>query len=89
MARVKKQVKKRRKAFEPSYKGMTKEQKKVAKKDFEESLAAFKKSAKKKKRRRRLLRLFLLNTFICNIVLWRQFHSRASKKYKRRELGRR
>lgn len=89
MASVKKMVKKRRKAFEPDYKGMNKAEKKAAKKEFEESLAQYKKDAKKAKRKKRVKRLFLLNVLLCNAVLWRMFHSRASKKYKRRELGRR
>lgn len=89
MASVKKQVKKRRKQLEPSYKGLTRKEKKVAKAEFEDSLKAYKKTVKKKKRRRRLLVLFLLNNFIGFVVVWRMFHSRASKKYKRQELGRR
>lgn len=89
MASVKKMVKKRRKAFEPDYKGMDKAEKKAAKKQFEKAMDQYKKEAKKIKRKKRIKRLFLLNVFICNIVVWRMFHSRASKKYKRRELGRR
>lgn len=85
MARIKKKVKKRAKALKPNYKGMTKEEKKAAEKEFEEALETYKKGLKKKKRSKRV-RLLLC---ICFIVVWRQFHSKASKKYKRQELGRR
>lgn len=86
MARVKKQVKKRAKQLQPDYKGMTKEEKKTAKKEFDEAIKKFKKSAKWKKRKKRF---FLLSFCICFIVTRKQFFSKASKKYKRRELGRR
>lgn len=85
MASIKKKVKKRAKALKPNYKEMTREEKKVAEKEFEEALETYKKGLKKKKRWKRV-RLLL---FICFLYTWRQFHSKASKKYKRQELGRR
>ncbi len=82
MASIKRKVKKRAKALKPDYKGMTKEEKKAAKKEFEQAVDTYEKSLKRKKRRRILL-------IICAIVTYRQLFSKESKKYKRRELGRR
>ena len=89
MASVKKQVKKFIKANEPDYKGMTRQEKKAAKEAFEAEVEVFTKDAKKKRRKKKLIRLALLNNAIGSAAIWRMFHSRKSKKYKRRELGRR
>ena len=89
MAKIKKKVKKYIKKNEPTYKGLDKEQKKLVKARFEESVERYRKdleAAKKKKRRKRL---FLLCFCIFNMKTWRAFHSKEAKKYKRRELGRR
>ena len=89
MAKIKKEVKKYIKKNEPTYKGLDKEQKKLVKARFEESVERYRKdleAAKKKKRRKRL---FLLCFCIFSMKTWRAFHSKEAKKYKRRELGRR
>ena len=89
MAKIKKKVKKYIKKNEPTYKGLDKEQKKLVKARFEESVERYRKdleAAKKKKRRKRL---FLLCFCIFSMMTWRAFHSKEAKKYKRRELGRR
>ena len=89
MASIKKKVKKYIKKNEPTYKGLDKEQKKLVKARFEESVERYRKdleAAKKKKRRKRL---FLLCFCIFSMKTWRAFHSKEAKKYKRRELGRR
>lgn len=89
MAKIKKKVKKYIKKNEPTYKGLDKEQKKLVKARFEESVERYRKDlevAKKKKRRKRL---FLLCFCIFSMKTWRAFHSKEAKKYKRRELGRR
>ncbi|MBO6153505.1 MAG: hypothetical protein VZR25_05125 [Acutalibacteraceae bacterium] len=89
MAKIKKKVKKYIKKNEPTYKGLDKEQKKLVKARFEESVERYRKdleAAKKKKRRKRL---FLLCFCIFSMKTWRAFHSKEAKKYKRRELGRR
>lgn len=89
MAKIKKKVKKYIKKNEPTYKGLDKEQKKLVKARFEESVEHYRKdleAAKKKKRRKRL---FLLCFCIFSMKTWRAFHSKEAKKYKRRELGRR
>ena len=57
MAKIKKKVKKYIKKNEPTYKGLDKEQKKLVKARFEESVERYRKdleAAKKKKRRKRL-----------------------------------
>ena len=89
MAKIKKKVKKYIEKNEPTYKGLDKEQKKLVKARFEESVERYRKdleAAKKKKRRKRL---FLLCFCIFSMKTWRAFHSKEAKKYKRRELGRR
>ena len=89
MAKIKKKVKKYIKKNEPTYKGLDKEQKKLVKARFEESVERYRKdleAAKKKKRRKRL---FLLCFCIFSMKTWRAFHSKEAKKYKRRELDRR
>ena len=89
MAKIKKKVKKYIKKNEPTYKGLDKEQKKLVKARFEESVERYRKdleAAKKKKRRKRL---FLLCFCIFSMKTWKAFHSKEAKKYKRRELGRR
>ncbi len=89
MAKIKKKVKKYIKKNEPTYKGLDKEQKKLVKARFEESVERYREdleAAKKKKRRKRL---FLLCFCIFSMKTWRAFHSKEAKKYKRRELGRR
>ena len=89
MAKIKKKVKKYIKKNEPTYKGLDKEQKKLVKARFEESVERYRKdleAAKKKKRRKRL---FLLCFCLFSMKTWRAFHSKEAKKYKRRELGRR
>lgn len=89
MAKIKKKVKKYIKKNEPTYKGLDKEQKKLVKARFEESVERYRKdleAAKKKKRRKRL---FLLCFCIFSMKTWRAFHSKEAKKYKRKELGRR
>ena len=89
MAKIKKKDKKYIKKNEPTYKGLDKEQKKLVKARFEESVERYRKdleAAKKKKRRKRL---FLLCFCIFSMKTWRAFHSKEAKKYKRRELGRR
>ena len=85
MAKIKKYIKKNG----PTYKGLDKEQKKLVKARFEESVERYRKdleAAKKKKRRKRL---FLLCFCIFSMKTWRAFHSKEAKKYKRKELGRR
>ncbi len=89
MAKIKKKVKKYIKKNEPHYKDMDKAQKKVAKANFEESVERYEKDLKKAKRKKRFIRLFLLCCLITNMKVWRAFHSKEAKKYKRRELGRR
>ena len=86
MASIKKKVKKYIKKNEPHYKDMDKAQKKVAKANFEESVELYRKDLKKAKRKKRFRRLLLL---LCCLIIWRAFHSKEAKKYKRRELGRR
>ena len=89
MAKIKKKVKKYIKKNEPTYKGLDKEKKKLVKARFEERVERYRKdleAAKKKKRRKRL---FLLCFCIFSMKIWRAFHSKEAKKYKRRELGRR
>ncbi|MBQ8083232.1 MAG: hypothetical protein IJ241_03510 [Clostridia bacterium] len=89
MAKIKKKVKKYIKKNEPHYKDMDKAQKKVAKANFEESVELYRKDLKKAKRKKRFRRLLLLCFCITSMKTWRAFHSKESKKYKRRELGRR
>lgn len=89
MAKIKKKVKKYIKKNEPHYKDMDKAQKKVAKANFEESVERYEKDLKKAKRKKRFHRILFLCCLIANMKLWRAFHSKEAKKYKRRELGRR
>lgn len=89
MAKIKKKVKKYIKKNEPTYKGLDKEQKKLVKARFEESVERYRKDLEAAKKKKRRTRLFLLCFCIFSMKTWRAFHSKEAKKYKRRELGRR
>ncbi len=89
MAKIKKKVKKYIKKNEPTYKGLDKEQKKLVKARFEESVERYRKDLEAAKKEKRRKRLFLLCFCIFSMKTWRAFHSKEAKKYKRRELGRR
>ncbi len=89
MARIKKQVKKYIKENQPSFEGLDKKEKKAAAEAFEAEVKAYTKGLKKKRRKKRILGLFALSSGVTNVRVWRAFHSKASKKYKRKELGRR
>lgn len=89
MSKLKRNVKKYVKENQPSYKGLSRAEKKAAQAKFEEEVELYRKELKRKLRKKHLLIGFVLCDGCLKVKLYRDFHSRKSKRYKRKELGRR
>lgn len=89
MASVKRKVKKYIKRNEPTYKGLDRKKKKLVKARFEERVDEYRKELETARRKKRVKRFSILFFCIFSLKIWRAFHSKEAKKYKRRELGRR